>query len=199
MFMDANKRSRKRLGEGFRAMAEFIEKELVRAKNQELIRGHSADPRAVIARVNNFMKERYGQEDAIQPDLFSQPERSEPIAQPRPESRKPEEGAGTGAQDAKAAEEVAPPAYGAANKIFTADAAAAARERLLKKLGTLNAGLDPEMFQDGITLAGYHIEAGARKFADFSKAMIKDLGEAARPYLRAWFKAVKDNQGFRLW
>ena len=95
-----------------------------------------------------------------------------------------------------AAKAEAPAAYGAANKIFTADAAAAARERLRKKLGTVRIGLDPEMFQDGMTLAGFHIEAGARKYADFAKAMIADLGEAARPYLRRWYNAVKNNHGF---
>lgn len=90
------------------------------------------------------------------------------------------------------------PAYGNTNKLFTADAAAAARALLKKKLGgsQLNAGLDPEIVQAGITLAGWHIEAGARKFADFTKAMIDDLGEAVRPYLRSWYEGVRYFPGF---
>ena len=52
--------------------------------------------------------------------------------------------------------------YGKNNKIFTEEAAAAALEVLRRKLGQVGIGLDPEMIQDGITSAGYHIEAGAR-------------------------------------
>lgn len=78
-----------------------------------------------------------------------------------------------------------------ANKIFTEDAAAKARERLRRKLGQLNTGLDPEVMQAGITLAGYHIEAGARKFAAYAEAMLADLGDAVRPYLKSWYLAVK--------
>lgn len=78
-----------------------------------------------------------------------------------------------------------------ANTIFTEDAAAKARERLRKKLFQLNSGLDPEMMMDGITLAGYHIERGARTFAAYAKAMIDDLGEVVKPYLKSWYMGVK--------
>jgi hypothetical protein len=78
-----------------------------------------------------------------------------------------------------------------ANTVFTDDAAAAARERLRKKLGQVRSGIDPEMMQDGITLAGYHIEKGARTFAAYAKAMIADLGESVRPYLKSWYMGVK--------
>ncbi|MDP2620593.1 MAG: hypothetical protein Q8P46_10530, partial [Hyphomicrobiales bacterium] len=90
----------------------------------------------------------------------------------------------------------AKPAYGDTNKTFTKDAAQAARERMRKKLGQVNVGIDPEMMQDGVTLAGYHIEAGARSFAQFTKAMIGDLGEAVRPYLKAWYSAIRNWPGF---
>ena len=90
-----------------------------------------------------------------------------------------------------------PEGYGKGNKVFTEDAAAKARETLRKKLTTeLAAGVDPEILQAGITLAGYHIEAGARSFADYSKAMIADLGEVARPYLRSWYEGVRHYPGF---
>lgn len=50
--------------------------------------------------------------------------------------------------------------------------------------------------QAGITLAGYHIEAGARKFADYAKEMINDMGEAIKPYLKSFYNAVRDWPGF---
>jgi len=79
------------------------------------------------------------------------------------------------------------------NKLFTEDAAAKAREVLRKKLSgnTLNSGIDPELLQAGITLAGYHIEKGARTFAAYASAMLADLGEGARPYLKSWYMGVK--------
>lgn len=100
--------------------------------------------------------------------------RGEP-AEPKPEQPKQE----------KAKPEVSK------NRIFTEDAAAKARERLRKKLGQLNSGLDPEMMMDGITLAGYHIEKGARTFAAYARAMLADLGDGVRPYLKSWYMGVK--------
>ena len=78
-----------------------------------------------------------------------------------------------------------------ANTIFTEDAANAARARLLAKRGRLGSGIDPEMLLDGITLAGYHIEKGARTFATYAKAMISDLGDEYKPYLKSWYMGVK--------
>ena len=77
------------------------------------------------------------------------------------------------------------------NTIFTEDAAEKARARLKAKLRNLNSGLDPEMMLDGITLAGYHIEKGARTFAAYAKAMLADLGDGAKPYLKSWYLAAK--------
>lgn len=78
------------------------------------------------------------------------------------------------------------------NTVFTDDAAQKARELLRRKLGTqLNSGIDPEIMQAGIVLAGYHIERGARTFAAYAKAMLADLGEDVRPYLKSWYMGVK--------
>ena len=52
------------------------------------------------------------------------------------------------------------------------------QNRRAKLKNQVSSGLDPEIVQAGITLAGYHIEAGARSFAAYTKAMIADLGEA---------------------
>ncbi|RTL08766.1 MAG: hypothetical protein EKK62_05850, partial [Acidimicrobiia bacterium] len=109
--------------------------------------------------------------------------RKSDVASPEPAAGQPVEPA---AEPVTAAD-----GYGARNTLFTADAAEQARALLRKKLGQLNAGLDPEIVQAGITLAGYHIEAGARSFAAYTKAMIADLGEAARPYLRSWYEGVR--------
>lgn len=85
-----------------------------------------------------------------------------------------------------------PAQYGQANKVFTAGAAEKARAILRAKLkNQLSSGLDPELMQAGITLAGYHIEAGARKFADYARAMIADLGDGIKPYLRSLYEGVR--------
>lgn len=88
--------------------------------------------------------------------------------------------------------------YGAKNKIVTADRAQKARELLAKKLtGTqLNTGLDPEVLQAGAELAAFHVEAGARKFADFSKKMVEDVGENIRPHLEKLYAQVQRNHNF---
>lgn len=99
--------------------------------------------------------------------------------------------------DAGKAESQAPVAQQAAkpvvseNKVFTEDAAEKARALLKSKLTQLNSGIDPEIMQAGITLAGYHIEKGARTFAAYAKAMTEDLGEVVRPYLKSWYMGVK--------
>ena len=83
--------------------------------------------------------------------------------------------------------------YGSKNKVVTQSAADAARERLRKKLGQLNAGLDPEMMQDAITLTIYHLEAGAHSFGDYAGEMIADLGDIIRPYLRSLYEQARYN------
>lgn len=82
--------------------------------------------------------------------------------------------------------------YGKNNKIFTEDAANKARELLRKKLGgQLNAGIDPEIFTQIVHLAGYHIEAGVRKFADFAQVMVNDIGEGIKPYLKGVYENIR--------
>ena len=81
------------------------------------------------------------------------------------------------------------------NKVFTADKVAEARARMKKKLGTLNSGFDPELMNDGITIAGAYIESGARSFAAYSKAMVEDFGDAIKPYLRSFYEGVRHYPG----
>lgn len=88
--------------------------------------------------------------------------------------------------------------YGSKNRLVSADRAAELRARLKSKMQNLNAGVDPEALAIGIELAIFHIEAGARKFADFVKAIhadIRDMGEdpgKMRPYLRGWYNGARD-------
>src|SRR5690606_5863282 len=53
----------------------------------------------------------------------------------------------------------------------------------------------PELIALGTELAVFHLEAGARSFADYSRAMVADLGEAARPYLRSWYEGARHFPG----
>src|SRR5690606_1219895 len=94
------------------------------------------------------------------------------------------------AEQAKPKQEKAKPEV-SKNRIFTEEAAEKARQVLRSKLGQLSSGIDPEIMQAGITLAGYHIEKGARTFAAYAKAMIEDMGEVVRPYLKSWYLGVR--------
>ena len=76
---------------------------------------------------------------------------------------------------------------GASNTVFAAASAVKARAILRKKPGQMNSGFDVEILAAGITLAGYHIEAGARSFAAYSQAMIEGMGESSCPFLKSWY------------
>jgi hypothetical protein len=54
-----------------------------------------------------------------------------------------------------------------------------------------NSSLDPELMQAGLILAVQHIERGARTFDAYAKAMLKDMGEDVKPYLKSWYMGIK--------
>lgn len=85
--------------------------------------------------------------------------------------------------------------YGSQNKVVSTERYEELRKRLRSKLNTLNAGYDPELLQIGAEMAAYHVEAGARKFVDFAKRMISDMGDNVRPYLKLFYNAVRDFPG----
>lgn len=62
----------------------------------------------------------------------------------------------------------------------------------LKIRGQMNMGIDPEILAIGTEMAVYHIEKGSRKFAEYATAMIADLGDAIRPYLKAFYNGARD-------
>lgn len=67
------------------------------------------------------------------------------------------------------------------------------KKRMIQKFGgQFNMGVDPEILAIGTEMAVYHIEKGARKFAAYAKAMIADLGDFIRPYLKSFYNAVRD-------
>lgn len=83
--------------------------------------------------------------------------------------------------------------FGAKNKLVTRERYEELKKRMRQKLyGQLNMGIDPEILAIGTEMAAYHIEAGARKFADYARNMISDLGEAIRPYLKAFYNGARD-------
>ena len=69
------------------------------------------------------------------------------------------------------------------NRLVTDERYAELKKRMRAKLGQLNMGVDPEVLAIGTEMAVYHIEKGTRKFVDFAKAMIEDLGDAGKATL----------------
>jgi hypothetical protein len=82
------------------------------------------------------------------------------------------------------------PEYGAINKLFTQDVAEKARALIRSKLNQLSSGIDPELLQTRITMTEYHTGASGRSFAEYSKAIINDFGEAIKPFLRSFYEGT---------
>lgn len=82
------------------------------------------------------------------------------------------------------------------NKVFTPDKIDAARAVLKSKGTQFNTGIDPESFKALVTIAAGHIEAGARKFTDFSARMVDEFGEGIKKHLSKLYDQVKEEHGF---
>lgn len=79
------------------------------------------------------------------------------------------------------------------NTLVTDDEYEELKKRMRMKLrGQLNMGIDPEILEIGISMAVYHIERGARKFTEYAKALIDDMGDDIRPYLKSFYNGVRD-------
>ena len=84
------------------------------------------------------------------------------------------------------------PSSNIVNTIFTEDEYTRRKEALKRRHRTdLNIAINPQDFEDLLYMAGYHIERGVRKFADFCKSMIDDLGDWVRPYLQTVYLGAK--------
>ena len=67
------------------------------------------------------------------------------------------------------------------------------KRRLREKLRSqMNVGVDPEMLSIGIELAVGYVDRGVKKFSDFAKKMIGDMGDGIRPYLKAFYNGMRD-------
>lgn len=67
------------------------------------------------------------------------------------------------------------------------------KKRMRMKLrGQLNMGLDPQIMEIGSMMAVCHIERGARKFTEYAKRMIEDMGDDIRPYLKVFYNSARD-------
>ena len=107
-----------------------------------------------------------------------------------PQSEQKEE---TSERETESSEQDEGNAYGANNKLVSRDRYEELKARMRRKLGgQLNMGIDPEILAIGTEMAAYHIEAGARKFADYATHMIADLGDAIRPYLKSFYNGARD-------
>lgn len=79
------------------------------------------------------------------------------------------------------------------NRLVTDERYAELRERMRKKLlGQMNMGIDPEILAIGTEMAVYHLEKGARKFTEYATAIVADLGDSIRPYLKAFYNGARD-------
>ena len=74
-------------------------------------------------------------------------------------------------------------------RIISREAFEAARKRLTET--KLRTGLSPQDFTDAVVIGGFFVETGVRKFTDWSKTMIKELGESVRPSLRRIWSAIQ--------
>ncbi len=116
------------------------------------------------------------------------------------EPRGPEPRGGSGDQGSvptERASAVNDASYGASNTFVTKDRAAELRAILKAKLGgsQITAGIDPTILAAGAELAAFHIEAGARQFGAFVRAVADDLGmkpAALRQYARGWYNGARD-------
>lgn len=86
----------------------------------------------------------------------------------------------------KSKKEVAP-GYAEKNKLVTTDRMEELRKKLKGKMGQLSSGIDPETMAILAEMAVFHIEAGARQFAEFSKRMVEEAGELVKPVLKKLF------------
>lgn len=66
------------------------------------------------------------------------------------------------------------------------------RKQLLAKFNNLNSGIDVERMLLGAMYAVGKIERGVTKFADYAREMVEEIGDGIRPYLKAFYEAVRN-------
>ena len=83
------------------------------------------------------------------------------------------------------------PVYGESNTVVTTARYEELKKKFKAKTKNITSGIDPELAAISVEMAAYHLEAGVRKFADFVKAVISDVGEEFRPYLASAYMGAK--------
>lgn len=85
-------------------------------------------------------------------------------------------------------QKVALPAYGGGNRFFTRLDYTAARSRLLVTQGAGQTDSSSRgMLDDGITVSGFHAEAGAVRYRTNLSAVVTDLGAWAEAKMEMWY------------
>jgi len=85
--------------------------------------------------------------------------------------------------------------YGAKNKVVTQEEYLKTKAELRSQFSSqLSAGLDPTIAAKLGKIGAYHLEAGTRVFADWSKRVIEDVGEWAKPHLKDIYKQATSNE-----
>lgn len=88
--------------------------------------------------------------------------------------------------------------YGTRNRIVTRETYEASRKAIAEMAGTLYANpIDPAAFAHITKIGTYHLEAGARVFADWSVKMAEDLGDRIKPHLNDIWGRINDDKRVR--
>lgn len=75
---------------------------------------------------------------------------------------------------------------------FIEEQANKARARIKARGGRLSTGLDPIDLADHAIIGASYIAKGAAKFSDWSARMVKDFGEAVKPYLKDLYARARE-------
>lgn len=85
--------------------------------------------------------------------------------------------------------------WGSSNRIVTQERAEEIRRKIREDMGRAQSGISPQQLALAAELAVFHVEAGARTFADFAARMVRDFGESIRPHLGALWDRTRTLEG----
>ncbi len=66
-----------------------------------------------------------------------------------------------------------------------------AKKNIRDSFGSVSMGVDPTVMKDMAVVGTYHIKRGLKRFVDWSRAMLNDLGGRAKQYLRKVWRNVR--------
>lgn len=75
--------------------------------------------------------------------------------------------------------------------IFKSETLERLRQEAKNELNNTNIGANPQLFMKSVQIGAIHFKNGITKFADWSKQMIKDLGEKVKPRLLSIWNEIK--------